>query len=162
MIRLVSKEDAEAIALIYNYYVENSTISFEETPVSDVEIGQRINKVLDTGLPWLVHESDGKVNGYAYATPWRERSAYRFSVESTVYVAHDAAQNGIGSDLYQKLITQLKEKSIRNVFGVIALPNTASERLHQKLGFVKSGVLKQVGYKFDQWIDVAYWQLEIR
>ena len=161
MIRPVNAEDAGAIASIYNHFINNSTISFEENPVTASEIKQRIAGVLDAGLPWLIHESDGKINGYAYATKWKERSAYRFTAESTVYVAHDAAQKGIGSALYQALISQLSAQSIRSIIAVIALPNEGSERLHDKFGFVKSGEFKEIGYKFDRWINVAYWQLQI-
>ena len=95
------------------------------------------------------------------STKWKERSAYRFTAESTVYVAHDAAKTGIGSALYQELISQLSEQSIRSIIAVIALPNEGSERLHDKFGFVKSGEFKEIGYKFDRWINVAYWQLQI-
>ena len=117
--------------------------------------------MLNANLPWLVHESDGVLNGYAYATQWKDRSAYRFTAESTVYVAHDAAKTGIGGALYQELISQLREQSFRSIIAVIALPNEGSIRLHEKFGFVKSGEFKEIGYKFDRWINVASWQLII-
>ena len=161
MIRPVVVEDAGAIASIYNHFIENSTISFEEIPVDKANIKHRIQKVLETGLPWLVHESEGKINGYAYATKWKDRSAYRFTAESTVYVAHNAAKTGIGSALYEELFSQLTARSFRSIIAVIALPNEGSVRLHEKFGFVKSGEFKEIGYKFDRWINVAYWQLQI-
>ena len=161
MIRPVNPEDAKAIASIYNHFIENTTISFEENPVTAAAIKQRIAGVLNANLPWLVHESDGVLNGYAYATQWKDRSAYRFTAESTVYVANDAAKTGIGSALYQELINQLREQSFRSVIAVIALPNEGSIRLHEKFGFVKSGEFKEIGYKFDRWINVASWQLII-
>ena len=161
MIRPVNPEDADVIASIYNHFIENTTISFEENPVTAADIKQRISGVLNADLPWLVHESDGVLNGYAYATQWKDRSAYRFTAESTVYVAHDAAKTGIGSALYKQLISQLSEQSFRSIIAVIALPNEGSIRLHEKFGFVKSGEFKEIGYKFDRWINVASWQLII-
>jgi len=162
MIRPVLAKDAGAIASIYNHYIEHSTISFEEAPVSSDEMAQRIGKVLTANLPWLVNESDGQVTGYAYATKWSERSAYRFTAESTVYVAHTESRKGIGRSLYKALLSQLKSQSIHNVIAGIALPNEASERLHEQFNFRKSGEFRQIGYKFGRWINVAYWQLETR
>jgi phosphinothricin acetyltransferase len=112
-------------------------------------------------LPWLVCERDGHVVGYAYATPWRARSAYRFSVESSVYIAPDCARQGIGLQLYQVLIDTLRGKEIQVVIGGIAQPNAASVALHESLGFEKVAHFKRVGRKFDQWIDVGYWQLQL-
>ena len=162
IIRPAVAQDADTIASIYNYYIENSSISFEEAAVSSPEIQQRIDKVIAAGFTWLVYESDKQILGYAYATKWNEREAYRFTAESTVYVAHDAASTGIGTSLYQALLEQLQHQSIRNVIAVIALPNEASEQLHNKFGFSKVGEFKQVGYKFERWINVAYWQLSLQ
>lgn len=162
MIRHVLAKDSSNIVKIYNHYIKKSTISFEESPVSPKEIEHRVYKVLNSNPPWLVHESDGKVTGYAYATKWSERGAYCFTLEATVYVAQEASRVGIGSSLYTALINQLKNQSIHNVIAVIALPNEASEQLHYKFGFKKAGEFKQVGYKFDSWINVAYWQLAIQ
>jgi phosphinothricin acetyltransferase len=160
MIRPASPDDAAAIAAIYNHYVATTTITFEESAVSQVDMAQRIRDV-NAQLPWLVYEQDGQVLGYAYATPWRARSAYRFSVESTVYVSPDHPRKGLGSALYGALIEALRERGMRVVLGGIAQPNEASVALHERLGFEKVAHFKQVGRKFDSWIDVGYWELAL-
>jgi phosphinothricin acetyltransferase len=106
-----------------------------------------------------VWEEDGAIAGYAYATEWKERSAYRFSVESTVYVAPGLAGRGIGTRLYEALLAELQRRKVHCVIGGISLPNDASVALHERLGFVKIGHFKEVGWKFDRWVDVGYWEL---
>ena len=160
MIRSASTDDAAAIVAIYNHFVTTTTITFEETAVSEADMAQRIHDVT-AKLPWLVYELDGQVLGYAYATPWRVRSAYRFSVESTVYVSVDHPHKGIGSSLYRALLDALRALGLQVVLGGIAQPNAASVALHERLGFEKVAHFKHVGRKFDQWIDVGYWQLSL-
>lgn len=160
MIRLATTADAAAIATIYNHYVSSTTITFEEEIVAIDEMAQRIASV-GVQLPWYVFERDGEIVGYAYATPWRARSAYRFSVESTVYVAHDGVGQGIGRQLYSTLIEELRHRQLQVVIGGIAQPNEASVALHERLGFEKVAMFKRVGCKFDQWIDVGYWELQL-
>lgn len=160
MIRPASPSDAAAVAAIYNHYVTTTTISFEEQEVPVAEMAQRITEV-GAKLPWLVFEQDGAVLGYAYATPWRARSAYRFSVESTVYVAAGHGGKGIGSALYRSLIGALRERGLHVVIGGIAQPNPASVALHESLGFEKVAHFRRVGRKFAQWIDVGYWELQL-
>ena len=161
MIRLATIADAAAITAIYNHYVETTTITFEEQAVEVDEMARRIDDV-SARLPWYVFERDGSVIGYAYATPWRARSAYRFSVESTVYVSPDFPKQGIGSRLYSALIDDLRSRDIQVILGGIAQPNTASVRLHEGLGFEKVAHFKRVGRKFGQWVDVGYWELQLR
>ena len=161
VIRPATSADASTLAAIYNHYVANTTITFEEVAVDLHEMEARIESV-SAKLPWLVFERDGQVIGYAYATPWRARSAYRFSVESTVYVAPGYARQGIGSQLYTALIYALRGKEIEVVLGGISQPNPASVALHENLGFEKVAHFKRVGRKFDQWIDVGYWELQLR
>ncbi|MFZ6643682.1 arsinothricin resistance N-acetyltransferase ArsN1 family B [Undibacterium sp. TC4M20W] len=158
MIRPATAADAAAIINIYNHYIATTTISFEENPVTEQEMAQRIKDV-SASLPWYVEEQDGVVIGYAYATPWRARSAYRFSVESTVYVAASHAGKGIGKRLYQTLIADLRQRGIHVIIGGIAQPNAASVALHESLGFEKVAHFKDVGRKFEQWVDVGYWEL---
>ncbi|MES2151209.1 MAG: arsinothricin resistance N-acetyltransferase ArsN1 family B [Pseudomonadota bacterium] len=158
MIRPALPSDAPALCAIYNHYVDCTTITFEEIPVSTEEMAARIAEV-GTRLAWLVFEHDGKVAGYAYATPWRARSAYRFSVESTVYVAPGLARRGIGAQLYSALIERLRALGIHAVIGGIAQPNEASVALHEKHGFEKVAHFRQVGQKFGRWVDVGYWEL---
>jgi phosphinothricin acetyltransferase len=124
-------------------------------------MAQRVSDVQDAGLPWLVLEVEGRVRGYAYATRWRVRPAYRNSVESTVYLEHDAAGSGWGTDLYLALIDALRGKGLHLVIGGIALPNERSIALHEKLGFAKVAHFSEVGFKFGQWHDVGYWQLRL-
>jgi phosphinothricin acetyltransferase len=109
-------------------------------------------------LPWLVAEDDGRAVGYAYATQWKSRSAYRFAVEITVYLARDHDRRGIGSRLYEELFRLLEAHGIHAVIGGIALPNAASVALHEKFGMKKVAHFVDVGFKFDRWIDVAYWE----
>jgi len=158
MIRNVNIEDAGAICDIYNHYVLNTAITFEEAPVSIKEIQSRIAEVTSS-LPWYVSEENGKVIGFAYASKWKSRCAYRFSVESTAYLHPDFIGKGIGRRLYRSLISELRNRSLHGVIGGIALPNEGSVALHERLGFVKVAHFKEVGWKFGQWIDVGYWQL---
>jgi L-amino acid N-acyltransferase YncA len=158
MIRSVNVEDAKSICEIYNHYVLNTTVTFEESAIAIEEMQNRIKDVT-SHLPWYVAEEQGRLVGYAYATKWKARSAYRFSVESTVYVHHELVGKGIGKQLYQALISELRTRSLHCVLGGIALPNEASIALHEKMGFVKTAQIKEVGRKFDQWLDVGYWEL---
>jgi len=125
MIRPVTPDDASAIVDIYNHYVATTTISFEEHPVTPDEMAGRIRDVT-AALPWFVYESEGKVAGYAYATKWRARSAYRFSAETSVYVAPGQGGKGIGSALYKTLLEELRAREIHMAIGGIAQPNPAS------------------------------------
>jgi len=157
MIRAVNVMDAQAICNIYNYYVDNTIISFEEEPVDIEEMKARIDH-FSAQYPWLVYEVKGRVVAFAYASKWKERSAYRFTAEATVYIQHDYIQKGLGSLLYEALLAELQESYTRSVMAVIALPNESSIGLHEKLGFEKVAHFKEVGYKLDRWIDVGYWQ----
>ena len=160
-IRPADDRDAESIATIYNFYVAQSAVTFEEEPVSVGEIARRISEVQLASLPWLAAEKDGQVLGYAYATPWKSRSAYRFSVEITIYLADGQGGRGIGSALYAELFALLKARGIHAVIGGIALPNGASVALQEKFGMSKVAHFKEVGFKFGRWIDVGYWELEL-
>jgi len=154
--------DAAAIAAIYNHYILTTTISFEETPVDADDIAQRMASVQSAKLPYLVAEEDGIVTGYAYATPWRVRRAYRSSVETSVYVQDGLHGHGTGTALYRALLAQLAQDGYHLAIGGIAQPNRASVALHEKLGFEKVAHFKEVGRKFGKWIDVAYWQLTLQ
>lgn len=158
MIRGASDADADAIAAIYNYYVTDTIVTFEEEPLSRVEIARRIDAVTKAGLPWLVAEEDGEILGYAYATPWKDRIGYRFSVETTVYLAKDCVGRGIGTQLYTELFRLLEKSGIHSAIGGVALPNDASVALHEKFGMKKVAEFESVGVKFNRWINVGYWQ----
>jgi len=159
MIRAVEISDAQAIADIYNYYISDTIITFEEQTNTVEDMVGRINKLLLADLPWLVVENtSGQVIGYAYAAKWRERFSYRFSVEVTAYLSLEHSGQGLGSQLYQTLFDTLKNKGIHSVIGGITLPNDASIALHEKFNMNKVAHFKEVGLKFDQWLDVGYWQ----
>ncbi len=157
-IRSAAHGDAEAIVRIYNYYVMDTVVTFEEEPVPELEMARRIADVQAASLPWLVADVGGRVAGYAYASPWRTRSAYRFSVEVTVYLEPDRTGAGIGTRLYDELFRVLQARGIHAAMGGIALPNDASVAIHEKFGLRKVAHFTEVGFKFGRWIDVGYWQ----
>jgi phosphinothricin acetyltransferase len=158
VIRSAHPSDAEAIVGIYNHYVTNTTITFEEQPVSAEEMQRRIDVIQAAGLPWLVLEEAEQLLGYAYASKWKERSAYRYSVEISVYLKHGIQARGLGSRLYEALFSALAARGVHAAMGGIVLPNDASVRLHEKFGMKQVAHFEQVGYKFGQWLDVGYWQ----
>ena len=158
MIRQVKDSDADALCHIYNKYIVDTRITFEETPLQSDEMVSRIKNITQN-YQWLVYEENGKVFGYTYASKWKERSAYRYSVETGIYIDSDYIGKGIGTILKGELLKALREKSIHSVICGIALPNQASIALYEKFGFVKVGHLKEVGHKLGRWVDVGYWEL---
>jgi phosphinothricin acetyltransferase len=158
-IRIACPGDAEAVAAIYNHYVATSTATFELAPVDAAGMAARIAEVAAHGLPWLVAEESSAILGYAYAGRWRTREGYRHSVETSIYLAAGATGRGCGARLYRELLGMLPARGVHAVIGGIALPNHASEALHERLGFEPVARFREVGRKFGQWIDVAYWQL---
>jgi phosphinothricin acetyltransferase len=160
-VRPVTLDDAEQICALYNHYVMTSTITFEEEPVTLAEMASRIRDAQSASLPWLVAASGGEILGYAYASKWKGRAAYKFSVEVTIYVRQGLGHCGIGAQLYGHLLPALKSRGVHAVIGGVALPNDASLRFHQKFGFEKVAHFKEVGYKFNRWIDVTYWQVTL-
>jgi phosphinothricin acetyltransferase len=159
LVRTATAADAAAVAEIYNHYVTETIVTFEEDPVEPGEMARRIAEVEAAGLPWLVVEDEGEILGYAYASAWRPRYGYRFSTEVTVYLAPGRAGRGVGSALYRPLLKALRTRGIHAAMGGIALPNQASVALHEKFGFKKVAHFEQAGIKFNRWIDVGYWQL---
>ena len=158
-VRAISDTDAEPVTRIYNHYITNTIVTFETEPVDSADMLNRIHETSDAGLPWIVAETGAGVAGFAYASRWKGRCAYRFSVESTIYLDAEQTGRGLGKRLYSRLIDEIRAMSMHSVIGGISLPNDASVRLHEKLGFKKIGQFEQVGHKFDRWIDVGYWQL---
>lgn len=151
--------DAGLIASIYNHFVRSSIVTFEEEEVADAEMESRIEGVRSAGLPWYVATDAQMLLGYAYATPWRTRSAYRYSVEATVYVAPEHAGRGVGTALYRALMPALQQRGIHAALAGIALPNEGSVALHERFGFSQAAHLREVGFKMGRWVDVGYWQL---
>jgi len=160
-IRAAVPGDGAAICAIYNHYVSNTAISFEEEPVSPSEMEQRIADVASSKLPWLAMLDGDRLIGYAYATKWRARAAYRFAVESSVYFDPEYAGQGRGRELVEALLAELRQRDLHLVIGGIAQPNEASVRLHERLGFQKVAHFSEVGLKFGRWVDVGYWQLKL-
>jgi phosphinothricin acetyltransferase len=158
MTRHVKITDAEQICTIYNHYVINTTVTFEELPVTEEQMRMRIIKLTPT-FPWLVYEIENELKGYAYATEWKSRTAYRFSAETTVYIKWQHTGKGIGTILYLELIKEMKALSYQTLVGGIALPNNSSIALHEKLNFKKVAHFHRIGFKLNQWVDVGYWQL---
>ena len=156
MIREAQVSDAKTISEIYNYYIVNTIITFETEPITPDEIVHRIEKYKQVG-DYLVFEENGVVIGYAYVSMFRDRKAYENSVESTIYLKDEYGGKGIGFELYSELLARVSTKYHVIVAG-ISLPNEASVRLHEKCGFKKVGQFPEVGRKFDQWIDVGFWQ----
>lgn len=163
MIRPVELSDAAAIADIYNYYIDETIITFEYDRVDGEEIASRIAAVTGEGFPWICYTNDetGELLGYAYAGKWRKRIAYRFVVESAIYLRKDSTGQGIGRKLYEELFKLLRESGIRRVVAGISLPNEASVAAHRSMGFRHVGVFEKVGFKFDRWIDADFWQLDL-
>lgn len=159
MIREATEHDAEAIVSIYNHYVLNTTATFEERELSADQFAERIRGGFSSGFPWLKMERNKQIVGYTYASPWKTRSAYRFTVESSIFVEQTALGQGIGKALYDALLPDLRHRGIHAVVACLALPNPASVALHEKCGFQKTACFKEVGFKFGAWLDIGYWQL---
>jgi phosphinothricin acetyltransferase len=155
-IRSCERKDIESICDIYNYYIEHTVITFEEAPLFHQDMASRIASYRPR-FPWLVCEVNSEVVGYAYGTKWQQRSAYKNSVEVTVYLRYGKSGNGYGQRLYKELLQSLSGHCHTLVAG-IALPNEASIKLHEKFGFEKVAHFKEVGQKLGRWIDVGYWQ----
>lgn len=157
-IRAAAPGDAAAIAAIYAPFVTGSAVSFETEPPDEAGMRARIES--GGGIhPWLIAEDeDGRAIGYASASAFRPRPAYRYAVETSVYVAQGCEGRGIGRSLYTLLIETLVAQGFAQAIAAITLPNPASVRLHEALGFAPAGIYRQVGYKMGRWHDVGLWQ----
>ena len=161
LIRLATEDDAASIAEVYRPYVEDSRISFEEYAPEAAEMARRITGDRPGYYPWLVVEEDNKIRGFANSSTLRTRPAYRWSVETGIYLAPDAHGSGLGKRLLIMLTDLLERQGYVTAVGAIALPNDASIRLHRALGFVHAGTYRGTGFKLGQWIDVSLWQKEL-
>lgn len=157
-IRQVKSEDAAQIAEIYNYYIKNTHQTFETEPLSADEMRARIDEII-AAYPYLVAEEDDKILGYACAAPFNLQRAYEFSAEVSIYVRNEAKGKGIGTQLYNRLFEELRETDIHAIVAAISLPNEASVRFHERMGFSKVAHFREVGYKLGRWVDVGYWEL---
>ena len=161
LIRLAAERDAAALAAIYRPYVEESRISFEDVAPDAAELARRLAGDRPGHHPWFVAQEGGRVIGYAASSPFRARSAYRWIVETGVYLAPGACGRGIGRALLTRLLDVLEAQGYVAAIGAIALPNPASVALHEKLGFTYAGTYREVGFKFGEWLHVGLWQKEL-
>ena len=158
MIRSVRPADAAAIANIYNEYVNHSTATFETVPVTQADMQQRIVHIA-AACPCLVYEAEGEVVGYCYAHPWKEREAYRYTWETTVYISCPHTGKGIGTLLMQHLIAECRKRECRALIACITAENENSRKLHERMGFRQVSLFARVGYKFGRWLDVTDYEL---
>ncbi len=159
MIRNVESRDIGAITDIYNWYIVNSTATFEIDPLGRREMAERISGFTSAGMPYMVFEDDGMVQGYCYAHRWKERAAYRHTLETTVYVHPDCLHKGIGRQLMEKLIADCRTAGYRVLIACITEGNAASYALHRTLGFRQVSCFRDVGRKFDRWLGVVDYEL---
>jgi L-amino acid N-acyltransferase YncA len=155
-----SARDASACAAIYAPYVEDSVVSFETEAPSEHDMAERIEAIAATH-PWLVAEREGRVTGFAYASPHHARAAYRWAADVTVYVDAAHQRSGVGRELYATLFEQLRGQQLWIACAGITLPNDASVGLHEAFGFVPVGVYRNIGWKDGSWHDVGWWQLDL-
>ncbi|MFC6976408.1 arsinothricin resistance N-acetyltransferase ArsN1 family B [Halomicroarcula sp. GCM10025709] len=160
-IRLAGPADAPACREIYAPFVRDSAITFETELPGEAAFAERLSETLEQH-PWLVCEHDGRVLGYAYASPHRSRGAYKWAVESSVYVAENARRCGVAGGLYQSLFAVLERQGYRNVYAGITVPNPPSTALHDAMGFDRVGTYEDVGYKHGEWHDVEWWARSLR
>jgi phosphinothricin acetyltransferase len=159
VIRPSRDEDIAAITAIYGHHVRHGLASFEEVPPPAEEIARRRRDILGRGLPYLVAEDHGRVVGYCYAGPFRTRSAYRYTLEDSIYIDPAETGRGIGRALLEPLLARCTELGYRQMVAVIGGSDTLpSIRLHQALGFMRIGVLPAIGFKFDRWVDTVLMQ----
>lgn len=157
IIRDARESDAQALAAIYGHHVLNGLGTFEETPPSAEQMGERLETVRGYGLPYLVAEDHGEILGFAYAGPFRTRSAYRYTVEDSVYVRHDAVGRGVGRALLSAILINCEAMGVRQVVAVIGdSENEASLALHRSQGFLPAGLGKGFGYKHGRWVDIVW------
>jgi L-amino acid N-acyltransferase YncA len=158
-IRASAPADVRAIAAIYAHHVRNGFASFEVVPPDDAEIARRRESILARGLPFLVAELDSRIAGYAYAAPYRDRAAYRYTLEDSVYIDPSAARQGVGRALLDALVVAATALGYRQMIAVIGdSANAASIGLHETCGFARTGLLPSVGFKLGRWVDSVLMQ----
>jgi len=160
MIRPLDVNDAQQLLDIYNYYVLNTSVTFDIEVLTIENFKDKLNTI-KSDYPFIVFEEDNKILGYAYGSKFRPKTAYNYVVESTVYVKHTAHGKQIGTKLYAELLQQLKNINLHTVLGVLTIPNDASIKLHEKFGFEQVANLREVGFKFGEWQHVGIWQLKL-
>ena len=159
MIRNVKMSDAKDITEIYNYYIENTVITFQTDLLSVEETEKKIEELLLKGFPYIVYEENNEVIGYAYAGVWRDRKAYEITLETSIYLDQSKIKKGIGRQLYKELIERSRQIGVHSLIGVVSVPNEGSKKLHLEFGFELLGTFKEVGQKFNKYVSVEFWQL---
>ena len=159
MIRNVKMSDAKNITEIYNYYIENTVITFQTDLLSVEETEKKIEEILLKGFPYIVYEENNEVIGYAYAGVWRDRKAYEITFETSIYLDQTKTKKGIGRQLYKELIERSRQIGAHSLIGVVSVPNEGSKKLHLEFGFELLGTFKEVGQKFNKYVSVEFWQL---
>jgi len=160
LIRPFHIKDTQSLLDIYNYYVLNTTVTFDIEALSFEVFLEKVNHI-NAEYPFIVFEENGEILGYAYGSRFRPKPAYNYVAESTVYVKHNSHGKQIGTKLYAELIRLLKETNLHTVLGVLTIPNDASIKLHKRFGFEQVANLKEVGLKFGKWQNVGIWQLKL-
>jgi len=158
-IRKVTLNDAQAICNIYNYYIENTAITFEVVPISEIEEKQRINDIINSEHLFYIGEIDEKIIGFYYTHRWNNRYAYNTTIEESIYLDKDETGKGYGTQMLEHLLKQIDKNKIHVLIAGICIPNESSVRLHEKFGFKQISHMKEIGRKFGQWRDVGHWQL---
>ena len=161
VVRDAEESDAEAIAAIYAHHVLTGTASYDVEPPSAVATRDKIWRITRAGWPFLVAEVDERVAGYAYATQFRDRPAYRYTAEDSIYVHPDLMRRGVGKALLQALLERSAEFGFRTVIAVVGGAEPASVALHEACGFEEVGRLRRAGFKFGRWLDNVYLQIEL-
>ena len=161
-IRKATLNDVHVICSIYNYYIENTAITFENEPVSEAEMEQRMSEVIHSGYSFYVGEIDKKVVGYYYTHRWNSRCAYNTTVEESIYLDKEETGKGYGTKLLEHLLEHIDKSKFHALIAGICIPNEGSVRIHEKFGFKQISHMKEIGRKFNQWQDVGHWQLILK
>jgi phosphinothricin acetyltransferase len=160
-IRKAISDDARAICNIYNYYIENTAVTFETVPISETAMKQRINEIFLAGYMFYVGEVNGKIIGYYYTHYWNSRCAYSTTVQDSIYLDKNETGKGYGTQLFEHLFKHIDRSKTHVLIAGICIPNEGSVRLHEKFGFKQVSCMKEIGWKLGQWQDVGHWQLTL-
>jgi|CXWL01.1.fsa_nt_gi phosphinothricin acetyltransferase len=161
LVRTFNESDVPPANALTNHYINHTAVHFALSPATDQEFADVWRKGREK-FPWLAIDHQGRFAGYAKAGIWRERDAYKYTVETGIYITQEAQGRGIGKVLYVELLKKLRDAGFHTAIGGLTMPNEASVRLHETLGFKKVGIYTAVGRKFDTWHDVGFWQIDLQ
>lgn len=157
MIRMLKEEDIPVCLSLYNWYIVNSTATFETEPLSLAMFTERVKRITKK-YPWIVLEEDGQVKGYAYLDAYHEREAYRFTCDVSIYIGHEERGKGYGTKLLEEILSLAEKDGYHKAISIVTADNLSSIHLHEKLGFHRFGLLENCGYKFNEWLGVACYE----